>query len=193
VFEPQQATVTSIEGKVGRGAVKGVARASWAGGIRVEGEFNLTNGDLGPLLAGFTRDFTASGSLNANATFALQGASLQNLFAEPKVEASFNLERGELNNVDIVRAVQSPSRDGMRGGKTRFETLTGSLQVSDRQYAYRRLQLNSGPMNATGNVDIASNGDLSGRISAELGSKSIVVARGNLTVGGNLKAPLLKP
>ena len=95
---------------------------------------------------------------------------------------------------DIVRAIQSPSRDGVRGGKTRFETLTGTLQLTpDKVYSYRRLQLGSGPMNAAGNVDVAANGDLSGRVSAELGSKTVVVARGNLAVTGNLKTPLLRP
>ena len=58
----------------------------------------------------------------------------------------------------------------MRGGKTRFESPGGSLQVSDKQYSYRRLRLNSGPVNATGNVEIASDGGLAGRISAEVGS-----------------------
>jgi hypothetical protein len=47
-------------------------------------------------------------------------------------------------------------------------------------------------MNSSGNVDIAPNGDLSGRISTQLGSKTVVVARGNLVVTGNLKTPVLK-
>jgi hypothetical protein len=33
---------------------------------------------------------------------------------------------------------------------------------------------------------------LSGRINAQLGSKSVIVARGNLLVTGNLKTPVLK-
>jgi cytoskeletal protein CcmA (bactofilin family) len=47
-------------------------------------------------------------------------------------------------------------------------------------------------MNATGNVDIASNGDLSGRVNAELGSKTVVVARGSVNVTGDIKTPVLK-
>jgi hypothetical protein len=80
----------------------------------------------------------------------------------------------------------------VRGGKTRFESLGGSLHVTDKQYSYRRLRLNSGPMNATGNVDITSDGALAGRINAEVGSKSTVIARGNLAVAGNVKNPVLK-
>jgi uncharacterized protein involved in outer membrane biogenesis len=193
VFGPSQATLTSIEGKAGRGAVKGTAKASWGNGIRVEGEFSVTNGDLGQLMAAFTRDFSMTGTLTTNATFSLQGTSIKNLFADPRIEGSFNVEHGELNNVDVVRAIQSPSRDGVRGGKTRFESLTGVVQVAGRQYSYRKVQLASGPMNATANVDIAPSGDLSGRVSAELGSKTVVVARGTLNVTGNLKSPALKP
>jgi len=193
VFGPAQANLTSIEAKAGRGTMKGTAKVSWATDIRVDGEFNVNEGDIGHLMAGFTHDFSMSGTVTANGNIALQGKSLRTLFAEPRIEATFQVERGELNNVDIVRAVQSPSRDGVRGGKTRFETLTGTLQASNGQFALRKLQLGSGPMNATGSVDIAPNGDLSGRVGAELGSKTVVVARGTLNVTGNLRSPVLKP
>jgi hypothetical protein len=159
----------------------------------VAGEVNLSNGDLGQLLSGFTRDFTASGTLNTNMAFVLQGRSLQALFANPRVEASFNIERGVLNNVDLVRAIQSPSRDGVRGGKTNFDVLAGTVELNGDRFSYRQLRLSSGPMNATGSFELAPEGELSGRISAELGSKSIVVARGLLNVGGTLKTPLLRP
>jgi hypothetical protein len=109
------------------------------------------------------------------------------------VDATFNIEKGVLNNVDVVRAIQSPSRDGVRGGRTTFNSLTGSMQFAGKNYSFRQLQLASGPMQASGNVDVAANGDLSGRISAELGSKTFVVAKGTLNVTGNLKTPVLKP
>ena len=82
--------------------------------------------------------------------------------------------------------------DGLRGGKTGFNTLAGSMRLANQSYTYRQLQLSSGPMRASGNVDIGPNGELSGRISAELGSKSVIVARGNLALTGHLKTPVLK-
>jgi len=194
VIDGQQAVFSAIDGKLGFAPVKATARASWAGGaIRVEGEFNATKLDLSKTMGPFTRDFTATGVLSANGTYALQSNSLEELFATPKVEATFNIESGSLNNVDLVRAVQSPSRDGQRGGTTRFNTLAGSLRLSGKAYSYRQLQLSSGPMSANGNVDVAPSGDLSGRVSAELGTKTFVVARGTLQVAGNLKSPLLRP
>ena len=129
MVEPQQATITAFTGKVGRATIKGSSRMNWGSGIRVEGDFTVTNGDLAQLMANFTRDFTASGTLTANATYTLQGTSLQNLFADPRVEASFNVQKGALNNVDIIRAIQAPARDGVRGGKTGFNSLAGTMRL----------------------------------------------------------------
>jgi hypothetical protein len=47
-------------------------------------------------------------------------------------------------------------------------------------------------MSASGSVDVAPGGNLSGRVNAELGTKSIVVARGTLLVSGNLRTPSLR-
>jgi len=193
VFERQQATITGIEGKVGFSAIKGNAKASWdANGIRVDGDFSVTNGELAKLMAVFTRDFSSTGQLSANATYSIQGPNLKDLFANSKVDATFNIEKGVLSNVDIVRAIQSPSRDGVRGGRTEFNNLTDSMQLASKNYSFRQLQLASGPMQANGNVDVAANGDLSGRVSAELGTKTMVVAKGTVNVTGNLKTPILK-
>jgi hypothetical protein len=192
-IDRQQATITAISGKIGRGVIKGSARAAWGeGNIRMEGDFSVANGELAQLLSDFTRDFTATGTLHANVTYSAQSPKLQSLFAQPAVDATFNIEKGVINNIDIVRAIQSPVRDGLRGGKTGFNTLAGSMRLTNQGYAYRQLQLSSGPMRASGSVDIGQNGELSGRISAELGSKSVIVARGNLAVTGNLKTPVLK-
>ena len=59
-------------------------------------------GELAKLMAAFTRDFTATGTLAVNGTYTLQSATLENLFAEPKVEATFSIDQGVLNNVDLV-------------------------------------------------------------------------------------------
>ena len=193
VFEQQQATITGIDGKIGFSPVKGSAKASWdASGVRVDGDFSVTNGDLAKLMAVFTRDFSSTGQLSANATYSIQGPELKELFANSKVDATFNIEKGVLSNVDIVRAIQSPSRDGVRGGRTAFNSLTGSMQFTGKNYSFRQLQLASGPMQANGNVDVAANGDLSGRVSAELGTKTMIVAKGTLNVTGNLKTPVFK-
>jgi hypothetical protein len=193
VIENQRATINGIEALLGAGTLKGAARASWSGGIRVEGDFNLTNGNINTLIAAFTHDFRTTGTLNTNLTYVLQAGDLVSLFANPRIEANFTIDRGTFDNIDIVRAVQSPSPGGIRGGRTRFDELTGTLQISGNRYSYRQLRMRSGPMNAVGGFEISQDGDLSGRVSAEVGSGSTIFARSALNISGTVKSPLLRP
>jgi hypothetical protein len=140
----------------------------------------------------FTRNFTAGGTLDLTATYTLSGANLQTLFDGTRLEGTFSIAGGELGNVDLARALQAAKAGGSRGGRTRFENLSGTVQVNGNQYSYRQLQLASGAMNATGNVEV-SDGALSGRVNVEIGTKGVVVARGGLTPAGTLRDPVLRP
>jgi len=193
VIEGRQARISKIEATWGRGTLKGSATVSWNQAFQLNGDFNLAHGDVSEVLPVFTNAFTATGSLNLNGTYSLQGPTLQSLFDNPRVNASFTVEKGTLNNVDIVRAVQSPMTDGIRGGKTIFNELSGTLQVSGPSYLYQHLRLGSGPMRANGEVVVNRGGELTGRIVAQVGTGSIIVARGNLAVRGNLRTPVLLP
>jgi uncharacterized protein involved in outer membrane biogenesis len=193
VLGNDEATISRVEGNLGAGKLTGDGKLTWASGLRMQGTFALRNADLAQVLGAFTRQFSATGTLSANGKFAMQGDTVAALIGSARAEASFNVEKGTLANVDLVRAIQSPARDGVRGGKTLFTVLAGSIRAADKQYSYRQLNLNSGQMNASGNIDVAPDGELSGRVTAEIGTKSMVVARGTLNVAGNMKTPVLKP
>ena len=187
-----QATVSQYKGKLGGGAISGQFKVSWGAAIEGSGDMKMENGRLDQLMPLFTRNFSASGTLNLNATFTTGGASLKTIFDATRLEGTFSIAGGELNNIDVARALQAAKAGGLRGGKTRFETLAGTVQVNGNQYSYRQLQLISGALNAQGNVDV-SDSALSGRINAEISTKSTIVARGGLSPGGTLRDPLLRP
>ena len=182
----------AIKGRVGGGAISGQLKANWGSSIQASGDFKLENGRLAVLIPAFTRNFTALGTLNLTANYALGADSMKTLFDTARLEGAFTISGGELNNVDIVRALQSARAGGQRGGKTRFDTLSGTVSVNGSHYSYRQLQLASGPMNANGSVDV-TDGALNGRVNAELGTKSgQVVARGSLAATGTLRDPVLR-
>jgi len=193
VIDGRQARIGKIEARLGRGTLRGSATASWDRAIVLEGDFNLANGETSEVLAVFTNAFTATGALNMNGTYALRSDTVQGLFANPRVQATFTVEKGSLNNVDIVRAVQSPVTDGIRGGRTLFNDLSGTLQVYGDRFLYQHVRLGSGPLRADGEVTVGPGGNLSGRIRADVGSGSIIVGRGNLAVRGSLRTPVLLP
>jgi hypothetical protein len=113
------------------------------------------------------------------------------LFAAPRVAAAFSLTKGMLNNVDLVRAMQSAGRTPQRGGRTTFSEITGEAQASGNRISYRNLKFVSGPMNGTGAIDVSPAAELSGRLNLVLGSSAVTVARGSLQVSGQLKDPIL--
>ena len=191
VFTRQNATITGIEGRVFGGALKGAANVHWKNNLVADGELTLKGADLASALAGFTRDFVASGTLDAKVKFAAQGQTPDELFAAPRVTTSFALQKGTLNNVDLVRAIQSTSRSGLRGGKTPYTEITGDAQSAGNRIAYRNLKLAAGPLNATGVLDVSPASELAGRLNVQLGTQSISIARGVLNVSGGMKDPLL--
>ncbi len=123
--------------------------------------------------------------------FTAQGQTPDELFAAPRVAATFTLQKGTLNNVDLVRATQSTSRGGQRGGKTPYNEITGEVQTAGNQLAFRNLKLVAGPFNANGTLDVSPAAALAGRINVQIGSPTVTVARGILTVSGSLKDPVL--
>jgi hypothetical protein len=79
----------------------------------------------------------------------------------------------------------------LRGGRTAFDELSGSLQVNGKQLNYRQLQLSSGPLEARGNVHVSPARQLSGRVDAEFTARGSLVARSTFRVTGTVKEPQL--
>ena len=96
-----------------------------------------------------------------------------------------------LDGVDLVRALQA-GRQGTQGGSTKFEELTGSLEVAGGRYQYRNLRLAAGILTANGNLDIAPDQDISGRLYVELRSQAQHL-RNTLNITGTLRAAVLRP
>ena len=186
-----QANISNIDGRVFSGALKGSLVLKWGSALLAEGELNLKGADVGQVLAGFTRDFIASGTLETAMKFTTQGQTPDELFAAPRVTANFALQKGTLSNLDLVRAIQSTSRTGLRGGKTPYTEITGEAQAAGNRISYRNLKLAAGPLNATGAVDVSPAAELAGRLNVQLGTQSVSIARGVLNVSGGMKDPLL--
>jgi uncharacterized protein involved in outer membrane biogenesis len=113
----QKIVVSGFDGKLYDGTLKGNATIKWGNALAADGEFTLNGADVAKLLPAFTREFAASGVLNINAKFATQGKTLEELFAAPRVAAAFSVSKGMLNNVDLVRAIQSAGRTPQRAAE----------------------------------------------------------------------------
>jgi hypothetical protein len=180
------------EGTVMGGKFKADGQARYGNGITVEGRFAVENINIEPLLGLFTSGVSITGAADLQGGFALRADSIPNLFAQDRVEFRFNGTRGTINNVDLVRAAQSATRDGVRGGRTRFNTISGSVSVAENRASFQQVRIDSDSLNAAGAFDVLPKGELSGRMNIQVGPKGRVVAAGSVGIAGDVRNPVLK-
>jgi hypothetical protein len=187
-----QARITELEYAFYGGQGKGTATLSWGSGWSVEGDFSLQRVELEPAMKALGVAIPSDGTLEAKGKYALQSATLDTLFNAPRIDAMFMVRKGNLSGLDFVRALQSPTRDGVAGGKTRFEQMSGNLSVGGGRYQYNGVRLEAGALTATGQGEITPSSDVNGRAYVELRSSANTV-RGNFRVTGSVKGMTLKP
>lgn len=186
VADTRQFAAAEISGQIAGGAVKATLSARWQQHFIMEGDFRLDNvrlQDLQPPLTALRGALSASGRYSTRAEPASEGA-------DTRVDATFSVTGGEIFSVDLMRALQSAGM-AKGGGSTRFDALTGSAHVSRGHYAFRQLQLASGPLGGTGSVDLAPNGELKGYVHMFFAVPGAQTTRLALNVTGTAKEPQL--
>jgi hypothetical protein len=187
-----QIRVEKFESLLYGGAARGSAVIVWGGPWSVDGEVATERINLQELMALFTRDARSTGQLESKLRYSMSSQGLATLLDSPKIDGTFDIKKGDLDGVDLVRALQSGGRGVTQGGATRFEQITGNLTLANGRYQYRNMKLSSGLLSASGAFEVSPNKDVSGRISIELRSQAAQI-RGNFIVDGDLKAVVLKP
>lgn len=167
-----QATASLYDGKL-----KAQGQARFDTGVAVSGAFTIENLNLELLIGLYSRDVTVTGGADMKGTFTLQGESLDKLFSQSRVDLGFAANRGSISNVDLVRAAQGPSRDGVRGGRTRYTNMSGVVSVAAGRASIQQLRIPSDSMAAAGAFDVMlPKGELNGRIGIQVGPRGTVVA-----------------
>jgi hypothetical protein len=126
--------------------------------------------------------------LNATASFTSQADEGQGFAEAAEIDASFQVRDGRFNGIDLANHMVSGSGSG---NATRFDRLSGKLQLRQGVYQYRQLVLDAPQLKARGNLDVQPNQDVSGSISAELAIPSRRI-KSNLAVEGKIGSVRLK-
>jgi hypothetical protein len=74
---------------------------------------------------------------------------------------------------------------------TKFAELGGELAAADHRVSFRQASLQGGVLRGSGNVDIASSGNIAGRLALEIRSQ-VASDRGAFSVSGTVSRPILK-
>ena len=193
VARPGSIDVSDLEGVLADGTFKGGGRIEWGSASKLSAKLEISGMEIETMTPRFTQQVTLTGKLDAKLSVNAQSATLQTLFAAPKVEGEFALANGALGNVDLMKAIiEAPNYDKVRGGQTFFKKFSGNVVVADQRYQFRQLSMVSGSLTAGGSLDLAPDSTLAGKINLELGAEGNPV-KDTVAFGGSLKEPVMRP
>jgi uncharacterized protein involved in outer membrane biogenesis len=189
-WSDQEVIVPEFEASTMEGKVNGTLRINWSSGVKVDSDLALSRVMAKELVSAFTKDVSITGRVDGNFSFSTEGADVATLFTTTRAQGKFRVGEGSISNVDLVAVMQSDAA-GQRAGVTKFAELTGEVTVANRAASYRSINLQGGVLRGTGNLDIGTNSNLSGRLALEIRSQ-VAQDRGAFTVGGTVGRPMVR-
>lgn len=124
-----------------------------------------------------------SGRLEADTILQARARQPSALLDGLQTQSKFTVRRAVLHGVDLVKAVQTAGVS--RGGQTPLDMLTGQLSTRGKAIELQNLVARSGALGATGQVNVSTTQQLSGRINADVAGAVGVP----LVVGGTVDEP----
>jgi actin-related protein len=171
-----------IEGQIYSGTVSGDLTLIWASPSKAFGNFVLNELSLPVAFSSIESFVSIEGMLSAKGTFSSEHALVGKLMEAIDLNATFTALRGKINGVNLSSQMISA---GAHDKATRFDQLTGTVQVKQGYYQYRQLLLDNGQFKARGNFDVLPSQDIVGKVSGELVTPSRAI-RNSLSLSGKV-------
>jgi len=190
----RDANLSVVRARLYGGAIDGKANVGWQKGLQLRGNAHVSQVEIRSLLQALGKPQNMSGRLNAKPLFSASAPNAGQLVNGLKLETPFNVQNGVLHGLDIGKAATSLiSKEGGKGGETRFDELSGHLSMDRGTRRLTQLSIASGSLSATGNVTISPKDELSGRVNANVKAAQLASATVPLNVSGTVQSPLLLP
>ena len=171
--------------EIGGGRIQGTLQLQPAakGGQLLQGQLATEDVEVSALTAP-SRPLT--GKLQAQTTLRAEYREPGQIADVLQTQTRFDVRNAVVEGIDLVRAVQTVGLS--RGGSTRLDTLAGQVSTNGKAVNLNNLVATSGVLSARGNVAMAPNKTLTGRLSVDLEAAGAGVGI-PLAVGGTLDAP----
>lgn len=177
----------ALKAAIGGGTVTGKLqwRPGAKGGHSLQGQLATAGVEVAALTA---PSRTLTGRLEANTTLNAEFRELGALADALQSQTKFTVHNAVVHGIDLAQAVKSVGLN--RGGETRLDTLAGNVSTRGRAVQLSNLVATSGALSANGNIAMAPDKSLSGRVTVDLASAAAGGAIGvPLAVGGTLDSP----
>jgi hypothetical protein len=187
----QQLDLSRIEAELYGGMLLGAAQAEWGKQWVISGNAHLAGVDLPPVQRALGKPAKLSGRLKADAAFSTRGKLPADLGGALVLEGPFEVLGGVYQGVDLARAGELGGERGA-GEATTFEELKGRLELRGEHMRLGELCMRSPKMVAGGNVDIAADKTLSGRLDISVAQTGGFVGV-PVSLGGTTDEPSMRP
>src|SRR5438034_4367417 len=173
--------LSEAEARAFGGRRLGTVRLRWSSGWSMEGELTVRQMEAGKIAA----PLIAGGTLQGKGVYSMKGLLPERLILNAQLEGNFTIQKGAITNVDMTRLLQG---SGSGGGTTLFSEMSGAVYADANRLLVRQVRMASGLLNGTGQGEMDSQKNLSGRMQIEIRAQS-VQARATLAVTGTLQNP----
>ncbi len=157
-----------IKGDLFDGELSGNAVVDWSNQWAASANFSLSDASAASVSQAFGSQISVEGKLDWKGELNSHAAQATQLASNTSMSSNFDLGHGQIEGLDIAHAVMAKNGPSLAGGSTKFDSLSGALQISNQQYQLKNLVLNSKQLHANGNLTIATDGEISGNINAQL-------------------------
>jgi hypothetical protein len=183
----RQADAWQLRADIGGGTVTGPLRLQpqKGGGYRFSGELATVRVEVSALTA---PSKALTGKIDAKTTMSAEFKDPGQLADAMRSLTAFTVRGAVLHGIDLAQAVRTLGMS--RSGQTNLDTLTGQVSTQGKVIHLTNLVANSGSLSATGNVSMAADQALSGKVNAQLAGGALGVP---LAVGGTVEAPTVYP
>jgi hypothetical protein len=168
------------------GAVAGSANVRWAGGNwNIDGVMTVR----GINAAVFAPALLSEGKAEGTGRFSFNDPDPKTFKDRGRIEGTFTVHKGVLGSFDLSRAIQTGGRQA--GGRTPFTGMSGQGVFDKGAVALRNVSFGAGALNAGASADISPDGNLSGRIVADVRTAAQTL-RATLVLGGTVRDPQVR-
>jgi|GEM_PF-249975 len=184
--------ITRLEADLYHGKVTGSGKVNWASAWNAQGKLKVDDLSVREPLSLVSKSTQLSGLLYGAGGFNATAKEPGKLLEQLRANFRFKVQDGVLYGLDLVRAATLLLRQGQKGGETRFDELSGLLNVSGSHYRVSELIVSSGLIAADGEVKMNAQKELDGVVNVEL-KNSVSLTAIPMQVSGTMDKPVIFP
>ncbi|MDD2915675.1 MAG: AsmA family protein [Gallionella sp.] len=191
VVHPDRLELSSLEAKLYGGKLSGTAKINRKTTMLVA-DAAVTGIAMQPLVEALSNEVLFTGNMDSVAKLSMRLDAFKQFPKNLQLDGNFHLRDGVLSKVDLLQAASNPGKTNLKEGTTRFDDLTGLLNVDASGYHFKKLKITSGSLNADGKVNISPALQISGKLEVNIKGTAGLVSM-PLVISGTLDKPVVRP